>query len=97
MLEEIKLMLGAAAERYSDALIELYLKQTKVEIEGYCGRSLDEELELIVKRLTVIKLNRTNSEGLASQGYSGVSETYIDGYPADILAILNKKRKVKLF
>lgn len=97
MLEEIKLMLGAAAERYSDALIELTIKQAKVEVEGYCGRSLDDELELIVKRITVIKLNRMNTEGLASQGYSGVSEAYVDGYPADILTILNKKRKVKLF
>lgn len=97
MLEEIKLMLGAAADNYSDALINLYLKQSKIEVEGYTGRSLDEELELIVKRITVIKLNRINSEGLANQSYSGVSETYIDGYPADILAILNKKRRIKMF
>lgn len=96
MVEEIRLMLGAAEGKYSDALIELHLNQSKVEVEAYCGRKLDEELELVVKRITVIKLNRTNSEGLASQSYSGVSESYIDGYPADILSILNRKRKVKL-
>ncbi len=95
MLEEIRLMLGAAEDKYSDALIELILNQSKTEVEAYCRRVLDEELELVVKRITVIKLNRMNSEGLASQSYSGVSESYIDGYPADILSILNRKRKAK--
>ena len=95
MVEEIRLMLGAAEQKYSDALIELTLNQSKIEVESYCSRKLDEELELIVKRITVIKLNRMNSEGLASQSYSGVSESYVDGYPADILTILNKKRKIK--
>jgi hypothetical protein len=37
-----------------------------------------------------------NTEGLAAQSYSGVSETYIDGYPAEILAVLNRKRKIKV-
>ncbi len=95
MVEEIRLMLGAAEQKYTDALIDLTLRQTRIEVEAYCGRKLDEELELIVKRITVIKLNRMNSEGLASQSYSGVSESYVDGYPADILTILNKKRKIK--
>jgi hypothetical protein len=36
------------------------------------------------------------SEGLASQGYSGVSESYINDYPADIKAILNRKRRLKV-
>ena len=46
-------------------------------------------------QIAVIKLNRINTEGLASQGYSGVSESYIDGYPAEIQAVLNRKRKIK--
>ena len=91
LVEEIKLMLGDAAANYSDALINLCLKQALLEVEEYCGRSLDASLELAAE-----KLNRMNTEGLNSQSYSGVSENYIDGYPADILAILNKKRKIKV-
>nr|DAR99050.1 MAG TPA: PORTAL PROTEIN, 15 PROTEIN, HEAD PROTEIN, VIRAL INFECTION, TAILED.2A [Caudoviricetes sp.] len=41
-------------------------------------------------------MNRINAEGLSSQSYSGNSESYIDGYPADILAALNRKRKIKV-
>ena len=96
LVEEIKLMLGDAAANYSDALINLCLKQALLEVEEYCGRSLDASLELAAEKIAIMKLNRMNTEGLNSQSYSGVSENYIDGYPADILAILNKKRKIKV-
>lgn len=96
MLEEVKLMLGGAAANYSDELIGLCIKQALAEVEAYCRRDLDFELEAVALRIAIIKLNRIGSEGLASQGYSGVSETYIDGYPKDILSILNRKRKVKV-
>ena len=66
------------------------------EIEDYCNREADATLELLAEKIAIIKLNRMNTEGLASQSYSGVSESYIDGYPADILAVLNRKRKIKV-
>lgn len=96
MIEEIKILLGAAAENYSDAQIGLCVKQALAEVEAYCNRTLDYELEAIAQRIAIIKLNRLNTEGLASQSYSGVSESYIDGYPADIKAALNRKRKIKV-
>ena len=96
MLEEIKLLLGEAAANYSDALIGLCLKQALAEVEGYCRRELDYELEICAQKIAIIKLNRINTEGLASQSFSGVSESYIDGYPAEILAVLNRKRKIRV-
>lgn len=95
MIEEIKLLLGDAASNYSDELIALCLRQASAEVEAYCNRQLDTELEMIVERIAVIRLQRMNTEGLSSQSFSGVSESYINGYPADILAVLNRKRKVK--
>lgn len=95
MLEDIKLLLGDSADNYSDAQINLTYRMALTEVEAYCRRVADAELELIAERIAVLKLNRMNTEGLASQSYSGVSESYIDGYPADILAVLNRKRKVK--
>lgn len=96
MIEEIKVMLGAAASNFTEAQIGLALKQAMAEVQGYCRRELDYELEIIAERIAVIKLNRMNSEGLVSQSYSGVSESYIDGYPSDILAVLNRKRRIKV-
>lgn len=96
MIEDIKVMLGDAATNFSDAQISLCVKQSTAEVESYCNRTLDAELESVVERLAVIKLNRMNTEGLASQSYSGVSESYVDGYPDDILKVLNRKRKIKV-
>lgn len=96
MIDDIKVMLGAAASNFTDAQIGLALKQAMAEVQGYCNRELDYELTIIAERIAVIKLNRTNTEGLASQSFSGSSENYIDGYPLDIVAILNRKRKIKV-
>lgn len=96
MLEEIKILLGDAASNYTDAQIGLCAKQALAEVEAYCRRTPDYELEMVAQRIAIIKLNRLNSEGLASQGFSGVSESYVDGYPADIKAILDRKRKIKV-
>ena len=96
MLEDIKIMLGDAAGNYTDDQIELCIKQAKAEVKAYCNRDIDEELEAVVDKIAIIKLNRLNSEGLSSQSYSGISESYIDGYPAEVMAVLNRKRKIKV-
>ena len=96
MIEEIKILLGEAANNFTDDQIALALKIAIAEVEDYCNRDADATLELIAEKIAVIKLNRTNTEGLASQSFSGVSESYIDGYPQEILTVLNRKRKIKI-
>jgi hypothetical protein len=96
LINNIKIRLGDAANNYSDDLINLLIEDAKSEVSSYCNREIDAELEKVVEKIVVIKLNRVNSEGLASQSYSGTSESYIDGYPADILAVLDRKRKIKV-
>ena len=96
MIEEIKILLGEAASNYTDAQISLAYKLALNEVEEYCKREADTALELVAEQIAVIKLNRLYSEGLASQSMSGVSESYIDGYPAEIQAVLNRKRKIKV-
>jgi hypothetical protein len=95
MIENIKLMLGNSADNYSDAQINLAYKRATMEIETYCKRELDVELSMVAEEIAVIKLNRMNTEGLNNQSYSGVSEGYIDGYPDNIMRILNSKRRIK--
>ena len=96
MIDEVKTLLGNAAANFTDQQIGLALKYAQNEIKDYCNvNALDLVLESVSAKIAVINLNRTNTEGLASQSYSGVSESYINGYPAEILSILNKKRKIK--
>jgi hypothetical protein len=96
MIEEIKAMLGDAATNYTDAQISLALKSAIAYIEFYCRRPVDTGLELIAERIAVIILNRMGTEGLAAQSFSGVSESFVDGLPADIMAVLKSKRKLKV-
>ena len=96
MIEEIRLLLGDAAKNYTDAQIGLAYKISLMEVEEYCRRQADAVLEYAAERIAVMKLLRTVTDGLASQGYSGVSETYINGLPEDLQKLLNGKRKIKV-
>ena len=96
MIEELKILLGGSANNYSDALLNLAIKLSLAEAEAYTKRPVDNELELIALRIAVIKLKTLDTEGLVSQSFSGVSESYIDGYPEDIMMILRNKRKIKM-
>ena len=96
MIDEIRILLGDAAANYSEAQIGLALKMAIAEVEDYTHRELDYSLELIAERIAIIKLNRMGTEGLNSLSVSGMSENYINGYPADIIATLNAKRKIRV-
>lgn len=96
MINNIKILLGEAAANYTDEQITLFYNMSVGEVEAYCNRTLDAELEMIAQRITAIKLIRMGTEGVTSQSFSGVSESYLDGYPADIQAVLNRKRKIKV-
>ena len=96
MIEEIKLMLGDAAANFTDAQISLFYRQSLAEVEAYCNREADVMLEYIAQKITVLRLNRINTEGLTAQSFSGVSESYVEGYPAEIQSMLDRKRKIKV-
>ena len=96
MINNIKILLGDAAAAYTEEQLTLCYEIAKAEVEAYTRRSIDTELDYCAQKIAVIKLYRLNTEGLQTQAFSGVSESYINGYPADVLAILNRKRKVKI-
>lgn len=95
MIEELKVFLGDAVDGFTDAQLGLALKFALAEVEAYTKRKLDYELEVAVMQIAKIKLNRLNTEGLIGAGFNGVSESYIDGYPDEVKALLNSKRKMK--
>lgn len=96
MIDELKVFLGESAENFTEAQIGLALKFALAEVEAYTKRTLDYELEVAALQIAKIKLLRLDTEGLTATGFSGVSETYIDGYPEEIKALLNRKRKIKV-
>ena len=88
ILEQIKLLSGNTNE----ALISLIIDKTIIEISDYTKMDFDicnERMTNVLVDMAVVKLNRFGTEGLSSQSYSGVSESYIDEYPHYILKQLN--------
>ena len=96
MIEELKVLLAERAENYTEAQMGLALKLAIGEVEEYCKRDMDYGMELAALQIAKIKLNRLDTEGLASQAFSGSSENYIDGYPQEIQNLLTRKRKIKV-
>lgn len=88
ILEQIKLL----SSNTNEALISLIIEKTIIEISDYTNIDFDENNQSMINVLVdmvVVKLNRLGTEGIASQSYSGVSESYIDEYPHYILKQLN--------
>ena len=98
MINEIKIMLGERASNYSDELISLCYKRALAEVQDYTKREdISEKLEMLADDIAILKLNRIGTEGISSESYSGVSESFIDGYPTDIQKRLDKLRQIKMF
>ena len=87
--EQVKLLTGNTNED----LISLILEKAKAEIVDYVKQDYNTRFDNLAVDIAVIKINRLGSEGLSSQGYSGVTENYLDGYPQDILNRLNNIKK----
>ena len=59
MINEVKLMMGDAAQNFSDEQIGIAIKQAMAEVQGYCNRELDYELEMCAERIA-IKIGRAH-------------------------------------
>lgn len=68
------------------------------EIKDYLNygeaETLHPSLKSTVQELVIIKVNRMGAEGLQSESYSGVSQSYIEGLPQDIKARIRKYRRL---
>ena len=66
------------------------------EFKDYCNREdVPTTITSLIANMICVQYNRLGAQGLSSQGFSGVSESFIDGYPDNIRKQLNRYRKVK--
>lgn len=93
----IKTMMGATASNFTDDEIDNAFSNAMTYVADYCNRSVDSEILLsMAEKIAICDLNKQGSEGTQSESYSGISQTFVDGYPTEIMKILDKKRKIKL-
>lgn len=83
-LQRLQTRLGAAATG-KEALLEELLTGAEENLKLTVKRkTLPPEANTLIIKIAVIDFNRLGSEGQQSQSFSGVSDSWIDGYPDDI-------------
>lgn len=80
-----------------DNLFMLLIDLAKQEFLDYTGRTdVPAAAEGLITSMVVEKFNRIGVEGVETQRYNSIDETFIDGYSANIQSGLKRYRKVKL-
>lgn len=93
LLERLKERLDEN-ELYDGKLQEIIDDVTQEVLADTNQPILNTQLESAVISLSVIAVNRLGTEGLASEGYSGVSTSYLDDVPPRVASILNANRRL---
>ena len=93
MLENLKMLLNIN-DNTKDDLLTFLIEQAREEAMAYTHLDCVDELSTIILRMCVYNYNRLGTEGLGSEGYSGVSFNYTEDYPAPIVRALKAKRKL---
>ncbi|OPF51544.1 hypothetical protein BH721_01355 [Clostridium baratii] len=94
LLEKIKRR-SSAAKNESDELLNDLIDETQEEIKEFTHREdITPSLEGSLIELVVIKCNRLGTEGISSESFSGVSTSYLNGFPKNIEKKLRKCRKL---
>lgn len=96
MLDNIKILLGIT-DSSKDELLTLLINTAIDEVISYthndkCIGALDSTIQNMV----VYNYNRLGTEGVTSEGYSGVSYNYSTDYPDNIMRVLKAHRKLRV-
>lgn len=92
ILEKVKIMVGVEDK---DGLLTLLIDQAQSEFLQHTNRKdIPDEATNIIVDMVVVKYNLYGTEGLSSQSYSGMSESY-DNYSPQLKAAIARYKKVK--
>ena len=97
ILDKVKLVLFPTENYTKDDILTMLIEDAKIEAVDYCNLSIyDMKLDSTIVKMSIQNYNKSINQGIASESFSGVSESYVNGYSADIIVMLNKNRKVRM-
>lgn len=97
MLSKIKTLIGLTDGSKDDILGILILDATADALLISAVDFYDNRFDSVITKMVVFNYNRLGQEDISSQSYSGVSETYTDGYPIEIIRLLKMLKKVRFY
>ena len=93
ILEKVNLLLDNPNK---DELLTMLIEDAKTESTDYCNLSAyNVKLDSTIVKMVIQNYNKGRVQGINSESFSGVSESYINGYSNDVYIMLNKNRKLK--
>lgn len=92
-MENLKYQVKLLTNKTDDELVSLILDKTKREIEIYTKQKYSSKFDNLAVDMAIIKINRLGTEGVASQGYSGANESFLEDYPPYIKNQLDRFKK----
>lgn len=92
MIDDIQTLTGSS----NTSVLTLLINQCKMVATDYCNlEEYDDKLDEIVKVMVCERFNKLSADGISSQSYSGISESYTDDYSPMIYKSLRKHRKLR--
>lgn len=92
----MRVRLSPRADAASIELLEMLLAEAETEFLDYTGQSaVPASAEQLIVKMACIAYDRRGTESNGGQSFSGVSDSYIDGYPAAIVKQLQRYRRCK--
>ena len=77
-------------------ILSLLVNQCKLIAKDYCNMDeYNQKLDEIVKVMVCQRFNKLSADGISSQSYSGISESYTDDFSPMIYKSLRKHRKLR--
>ena len=95
IMERVKTRLEDAEIEATDTLLQDLIDEATEEVLSATQQTtLNPPLERVVVGSVVIKVNRLGTEGIASEGYSGVSTSYLDDLPTHLKSIIHANTRI---
>ena len=93
-LENVKTLLGIS-DTSQDSLLNLYILRAEQFVKTYCNiEEIPTELDHVIEDIAVFRYRMNGVENIKSETKGSLSETYRDSLPDDIIAVLNRYRRV---
>lgn len=92
-LMKLKVLLGIT-DSTRDALLTLLIEQAEADFLDMTHQTSTEGVETLILRMAVVRYNLLGCEGMGSQNYNGLAESFT-GYGDDLTATIKAHRRAK--
>lgn len=96
MLDTLIMLLGLQRGSEKEVIIEYLIESAKQFIENYCHCAYDDTFNSTIVSMVMEDYNKLESAGIETESFSGISQSYINGYSDSVMNALKARRRIKV-